>query len=214
MRPSCDFNLHDDRGVRQIQQLGQQHARLAEALIVALQSGQDEIGLFLFEWPPPAICADAERIELCEFVVRDVDAAIGALGQRFLDGLLHALRAHGNGDHFAAVLFLQAQGFLERVSCPARSSQSRCRFRGSSRRSVMAQRSVLGGHLLDANDDLHRVPIASRRAGETLRQMLPDASATYCRSQRLNTSAALVPPKPKEFDSAYSTAALRAWFGT
>ena len=32
--------------------------------------------------------------------------------------------------------------------------------------------------------------------------------------QRLKSSAALVPPKPKEFESAYSTEALRAGSGT
>src|SRR5882724_1593801 len=36
----------------------------------------------------------------------------------------------------------------------------------------------------------------------------------YLPSQRRKISAALVPPKPKEFDSAYSTEALRAVFGT
>src|SRR5579864_3049481 len=33
-------------------------------------------------------------------------------------------------------------------------------------------------------------------------------------NQRLKSRAALVPPKPKEFERAYSTSALRAWFGT
>src|SRR5579863_7472375 len=32
--------------------------------------------------------------------------------------------------------------------------------------------------------------------------------------QRRNSSAPLVPPKPKEFDMAYSISALRAWLGT
>jgi hypothetical protein len=32
--------------------------------------------------------------------------------------------------------------------------------------------------------------------------------------QRRNSSAPLVPPKPNEFDMAYSSSALRAWFGT
>ena len=31
--------------------------------------------------------------------------------------------------------------------------------------------------------------------------------------QRRNKSEPLVPPKPKEFESAYSTCAFRAWFG-
>ena len=49
-----------------------------------------------------------------KFVVGDVDAAVGAFRQRFLDGLLGAFGAHGDGDDFAAVFFFQAQGFFER----------------------------------------------------------------------------------------------------
>ena len=45
-----------------------------------------------------------------------MDAAFGALGKRFLDGLLGALRPHRDGHDFAAVLFLQAQRFFERES--------------------------------------------------------------------------------------------------
>ena len=36
----------------------------------------------------------------------------------------------------------------------------------------------------------------------------------YLPDQRLKISAALVPPKPNEFESAYSTSALRARLGT
>src|SRR5215467_8283833 len=38
--------------------------------------------------------------------------------------------------------------------------------------------------------------------------------ARHFSDQRRKMSAALVPPKPKEFESAYSTEALRACFGT
>ena len=40
--------------------------------------------------------AEAERIELEEIGVGDVDAAVGAFGECFLDGLLGALGAHGD----------------------------------------------------------------------------------------------------------------------
>jgi hypothetical protein len=36
----------------------------------------------------------------------------------------------------------------------------------------------------------------------------------YLPDQRLKIRAALVPPNPKEFDSAYSTEAFRALLGT
>ena len=41
-----------------------------------------------------------------------------------------------------------------------------------------------------------------------------EVCATYWPLQRLKINAAFVPPKPKEFESAYSTDALRATFGT
>ena len=44
-----------------------------------------------------------------------MNAAVGALGERFLDGLLHALWPHRDGDHFAVLLFLQPQSFFERI---------------------------------------------------------------------------------------------------
>ena len=55
MRPSVHFDLHDDGGVRQAEQFGEQHAGLAEALIVALQAGEDQIEIFLLRSPRPAI---------------------------------------------------------------------------------------------------------------------------------------------------------------
>jgi hypothetical protein len=41
-----------------------------------------------------------------------------------------------------------------------------------------------------------------------------EVCATYWPLQRLKIRAALVPPKPKELESAYSTEALRATLGT
>jgi hypothetical protein len=38
--------------------------------------------------------------------------------------------------------------------------------------------------------------------------------AVFYSLQRRNSNAPLVPPKPNEFDMAYSISALRAWFGT
>lgn len=58
-----------------------------------------------------------------------------------------------------------------------------------------------------------RAPRARARRGD---QDL-DASSPSPRlhsTHRLNSSAPFVPPKPKEFDMAYSTEAWRGWFGT
>ena len=100
--------------MRPAEKFGEQHAGLAEALIVALQAGEDEIEIFFFDCGRERT-RRGQRIELVEFVVGDVDAALGALGESFLDGLLGALRAHRDRHDFAAVLFLQAQRFFERV---------------------------------------------------------------------------------------------------
>jgi hypothetical protein len=43
---------------------------------------------------------------------------------------------------------------------------------------------------------------------------LDQTKKRYLPDQRLKINAALVPPNPKEFDSAYSTDALRALLGT
>ena len=139
--------------MRQAQQFREQHARLAEALIFALQSRQHQVRFFALDRRRQRF-RRAERIERVRLVIRDVHAAVGALGQRFLDRLLHALRAHRHGDHFAGVFFLQAQGFLERVTIRLVHLKSDVGFANPACVGN-GQGSVLGGHLLDADDNLH-----------------------------------------------------------
>ena len=153
MRPLLHFDLHDDGGVRQAQQLGQQDAGLADALIVALQAGEDQVEGFLAQRGGQGF-RRAQRIEQEEFVVGDVDAAVGALGQRFLDGLLGALRAHGERHDLAAVLFLQAQGFFEREAVRLVHLEADVGFANPQAVIGDAQRRILGGNLLDADGDL------------------------------------------------------------
>jgi len=82
-----------------------------------------------------------------------VDAAVRALGERFFDGLLHALRAHRERDDFASVLFLEAKGFLERVAVRLVHFKANVRFLDPV--SGDCQRRVFRGNLLDAHDDVH-----------------------------------------------------------
>jgi hypothetical protein len=56
---------------------------------------------------------------------------------------------------------------------------------------------------------LYAMNVTSERAAGSGKQEAGSYSA-----YRLNSSAAFVPPKPNEFDSAYSMAAGRFWFGT
>ncbi len=113
-RAALYFHLHDDGGVRDAQQFGQHDAGLAEAKVIRLQAGEDEIGLFVLD-------AAARRLAMpsvsqrCEVVALDVDGAVGALGQRFANGLRAALRAGAERDNLAAMLLFQLQGLFECV---------------------------------------------------------------------------------------------------
>ena len=46
MRFSTHFDGHDDGGVGAAEKFGEQHAGLAEALVVTLQAGEDQIEIF------------------------------------------------------------------------------------------------------------------------------------------------------------------------
>ncbi len=166
LKPSClelalqlhafagDFDGHDDRRVRPAEQFGEQHAGLAEALVVTLKSGENQIEIFALDGGRER-AGRGERIELVEFRIGDVDAAFGALGKRFLDGLLGALRTHRDRHDFAAVLFFQAQRFFERESVRLVGFKSDVGF--ANPRAVIGDRQgrVLRGNLLDADTDFH-----------------------------------------------------------
>ena len=142
----------------------QQHAGLPEALVVALQAGEDQIEIFFFDCGRKRT-RRGQRIELVEFVVGNVNAAVGALGESFLDGLLGALRTHRNRDDFAAVLFLQAQRFFERVGIRLVGFKSDVGFANPRAAIDNRERRIFGGNLLDANADFHeRLPFNSATA--------------------------------------------------
>ena len=80
-----------------------------------------------------------------------MDAAFGAFGQRLFDGLLGALRPHGNGHDFAAMLFLQAQRFFEREAIGLVRFKPDVGFANPARAFGKAERRILRGNLLNAN---------------------------------------------------------------
>src|SRR5216683_3094251 len=149
-----DFDGHDDGRVRQLQQTGQQHAGLSEAVIVALQSGQHQIGLFLANRSRQCF-GRSQRIELGKIIVHNMDAAVRAFRERFLDRLLHALRAHRKRDHFPAVFFLQPQSFFQRVTVRLVHFEPDVRFLDPVSRD--RQWCVFRGNLFDANDNFHKI---------------------------------------------------------
>ena len=111
-------------------------------------------------------------------VVGDVNAAIGALRQGFLDGLLDALRAHRKRDYFAAMLFFQAQRFFERVAIRLVHFESDIGFADPVAAFDDGERRVFGGNLLDADDDFHdeflgnwHAPAAAQHAVHVSREL-------------------------------------------
>ena len=114
MPPSLLFHLHDDGGVRQPEQLGQNHAGLPVAQVVGLQAGEDKIRRFGLDGGGQQTRAP-KRIEGAH-VFFDVDGAVGAFGQGFTNGLRGALGPGAERNHFAAVFFLQLQRRFQGIS--------------------------------------------------------------------------------------------------
>ncbi len=138
--------------MRQIEKGGEEDAGLAKAVVVALQAGENQIGFFFLNRGSQRFCG-TERVELGEIVIGDVNGAVSAFCESFLDGLLHTLWTHGKDDHFAAMLFLEAQRFFERVTVGLVHLEADVGLLDpvSSNR----QRRVLRGNLLNADDDVH-----------------------------------------------------------
>ena len=146
------FDLHDDGGVRTVEQRSKQNASLAKTVVVALQPGEHEISFFFLNGGRKCF-RGTQRIELREIVIGNMNRAVRALRQRFLDGLLHALRAHRKSDYFAAVLFLEAKSFFERVAVRLVHLEADVGFLDPV--SGDGQRRVFRRNLLDAHDDVH-----------------------------------------------------------
>ena len=89
-------------------------AGLREALIVGLQSGQDQVELLVLHRRRQRGC-HGKRIGARQAIVFDVNGAIGAARQRLAQHLGHARGSGRADDHFPAVLLLQAQALFERV---------------------------------------------------------------------------------------------------
>ncbi len=193
-----DLDGHDDGGVRAAQEFGEENARLAEALVVALKAGEDQVEIFRLEGRGHGT-GRGQRVELEEFRVGDVDAAIGAFGQGFLDGLLDAIGAHGNGYHFAVVLFLEAEGFFEGVGVGLVGFKAYIRFAdpGAALRRWREEHPFAGTCLTQT--PIFKTELLECRVHKSTQARVP-VPRDYLPSQRLKTRDALVPPKPKEFE--------------
>ena len=89
-------------------------AGLSVPEIVGLQAGEDQVGRFGFQRRGQQL-RGRQRIVCAEVVLFDMDGAVGALGERFANGLRGARRSGAQRDDFAAVLLLQLQTGLQRI---------------------------------------------------------------------------------------------------
>jgi hypothetical protein len=71
--------MHDDGGMRPAQQFGQNYTRLSEAVVVGLQSGEDQVKLFVFDRSRNRT-RGVEGIEADEGVVFKMNGAVGSFG--------------------------------------------------------------------------------------------------------------------------------------
>ena len=147
-------------------------------------------------------------------VVFDVNRAVGAARQRLANHLLHPRRPCRADDHLAAVLLAQAQRLLERIGVRLVHLVADVLFADPGLVVAQARLPLAGGDLLDADGDLHAVSTTTDTtiAKVTNRQRVLVSSSprvfVVCVSHPsyfLNSSAALVPPKPNEFESAYGS---------
>ncbi len=161
------FYMQDERGVGQVEELGEDDAGLAEAEVFRLEAGEDQVGRFRRDGGGEQ-AGYAEGVAGAEVVAGDVDGAVGALGEGFADGLADALRAGGEDDDFAAVLLFQLQGFFEGVGVGLVEGELKIGFFNPLSGGVDAELGIAIGDLLDGYDDFHKdktSTILTRRGG-------------------------------------------------
>ena len=100
--------------MRPAQQFGEDHAGLRVSIIVGLQTGEDQVELFVLDRCGEGL-RGVERVQPNELVVFEVNGTVRSLGKRFAQDLLCASRAAGDDDDLAVMLFPLAQGLFEGV---------------------------------------------------------------------------------------------------
>ncbi len=145
----------------------------------------------------------------------DVDGPIGAARQRLADDRLHAGRSGRADHHFARVLLPQPQRLFERVGIGLVHLVAGVLLANPGLRVIQTWLPFAGRDLLDTNRYLHVATTLTdtSHGGTKARRYLlknrlrvsvsPWPVTVDYPSNLLNSSAALVPPNPNEFDSAY-----------
>src|SRR5262249_9574341 len=123
-------------------------------------------------------------------------------------------------DDLAAVLLLQTQRLLERIGVGLVHLEAGVGLANPGLLVVQAGLPLARGHLLDADRSFHRVIevlghlVIGLVHADTRLSNDPMTRSHALRSYFWNSSAALVPPKPNEFDSAYVMRTGRLLCGT
>ena len=209
--------------MRHAQPLREDNSCLCRTLIVGLEAGEHEVECLLAY----GVGEGARNDEGIggyrrEAVVLDVNGSVGAPRQRFTQHLARACRPGGADHDLAAVLFAETKRLLERVGVGLVHLERRILLAHAAFAVVDTRLPLAGGDLLDADGYAHGYILAvyvspSRRDAENFFQEKLCASATLRRrsySCFLNRSAAFVPPKPNELESAYSIFTGRHFPGT
>ena len=123
---------------------------------VGLQAGQNQIEGLLSHGISEHV-RDRGGVGRSERLILDVNRAVGASRQRFPQHLRDARGPGGADDDLAAVLLLEAQGFLERVGVRLVELPARVLFANVRALRVQAGLPLAGRNLLDADSDFHGV---------------------------------------------------------
>ncbi len=140
--------------MRDLKPFGKHHADLCVSLVVGLQSGQHQIETLVAHGRRERGRRDG-RVGAGKRVVLDVNRPVRTARERFPDDLLHTRRT-GAADHdFPAVLLAQAQRFFQRVRVRLVQLVAGILLTNPRARVVQARLPLAGGHLLDADGNLH-----------------------------------------------------------
>ena len=124
------------------------------ALIVGLEAGEHQVELLVRHRGRERV-GNHERVGRAQGIGLDVDRPVRAAGERLTDHLLHA-RGAGRTDHdFSTVLLAQPQCLFERVGVRLVHLVADVLLANPRLVVLEARLPLAGGHLFDADGDLH-----------------------------------------------------------
>ena len=172
------MDLHDDGRVAVAKPFGEDDASLGKALVVALQTGENEIEALVAHRRRERI-GRVERIGGDRAAVLDVDGAVGTARQCLAQHLRDAFGSDGAHDDLAAVRLLEAQRLFEGIRVRLVHLVGDVGITNPGARVVDARLPVASWNLFDADGDFHgaqlRGPVAVPAAGRGAPRPFPTA---------------------------------------